>query len=79
MAPEPPNASDGLVDRIVAQAPLARHWMRQDRPRVAIPNHQDSMCLVTGAFGKEALVHCDLRRIMCTSGGTRARQNGHPT
>eukprot|EP00969_Alexandrium_andersonii_P353891 15440920-Alexandrium_andersonii.AAC.1 len=71
MVPEPPDASDGLVDRIVAQASLAQHWMRPDRPRIAILNHQDSKCLVTGVFSEEAIVHCHRRHIMRASGGAQ--------
>eukprot|EP00969_Alexandrium_andersonii_P236617 10445740-Alexandrium_andersonii.AAC.1 len=70
MVPEPPDARDGLVDRVVARAALAQHWVRQDRPRTAILNHQDSKCRVAGVFGEEAIIHCDLRRSMRASGGT---------
>eukprot|EP00969_Alexandrium_andersonii_P361959 15458697-Alexandrium_andersonii.AAC.1 len=64
MVPEPPDAGDGLVDRAIAQAAFAQRWVRQDRARIA--NHKDE-CLVAGVRG-EAIVHCDLRRIMCTNG-----------
>eukprot|EP00969_Alexandrium_andersonii_P271228 11988128-Alexandrium_andersonii.AAC.1 len=66
MVPEPPDASDGLVDRIVAQAPLVQRWARQDRPRIAILNHQDNKRLVAGVLAEEAIAHCDLRRTMRT-------------
>eukprot|EP00969_Alexandrium_andersonii_P141678 6265080-Alexandrium_andersonii.AAC.1 len=51
--------------------------MRQDRPRIATLDHRYGRSRVAGVFGGEAIVHCDLRRIMCTCGGTRARQSGH--
>eukprot|EP00969_Alexandrium_andersonii_P180752 7988052-Alexandrium_andersonii.AAC.1 len=52
--------------------------MRQDRPRIAILNHQDRKRLVADVFGKDAIVHCDLRQILRASRGARARQIGHP-
>eukprot|EP00969_Alexandrium_andersonii_P223424 9868614-Alexandrium_andersonii.AAC.1 len=42
MVPEHPDAGDGLVDRIVAQAPFAQRWVRQDRARSAALDDQDN-------------------------------------
>eukprot|EP00969_Alexandrium_andersonii_P026885 1172943-Alexandrium_andersonii.AAC.1 len=70
MVPEPTDAGNSLVHGVIAQASLAQHRMRQDRPRIAILDYQDSQGRVTGVFGEEAIAHCDLRH-MCTSGGTR--------
>eukprot|EP00969_Alexandrium_andersonii_P157966 6980813-Alexandrium_andersonii.AAC.1 len=62
MVSEPPDAGDGLVDGVVAQATLAQHRMRQDRPRITVLNRQHSQSRVAGVFGEEAITHCDLRR-----------------
>eukprot|EP00969_Alexandrium_andersonii_P132149 5843738-Alexandrium_andersonii.AAC.1 len=62
MVNEPPKASGGLVDRVVAQAPLAQHWVRHARLRIAILDHRDSKRLVAGVFGGGAIIHCDHRR-----------------
>eukprot|EP00969_Alexandrium_andersonii_P058403 2572630-Alexandrium_andersonii.AAC.1 len=77
MVPDPPNASDGLVYGVAAQASFEQHRARQDRPRIAILNHQGSQSRVAGVFGGEAIAHCNLRHIMRASGGTRARHIGH--
>eukprot|EP00969_Alexandrium_andersonii_P204183 9021880-Alexandrium_andersonii.AAC.1 len=77
MVSEPTNAGDGLNHSAIVQASRAQHRMRQDRPRIAILDDQDGQGRVAGVFGKEAMIHCDLRHVMCTSGGTRARQIGH--
>eukprot|EP00969_Alexandrium_andersonii_P253904 11222048-Alexandrium_andersonii.AAC.1 len=77
MASSPANARDGLIHGVIAQASLAQNRVCQDRSRVAIFDHQHRQGGVAGVLGEEAIVHCDLRRIMCTSGGTQARQIGH--
>eukprot|EP00969_Alexandrium_andersonii_P164427 7267359-Alexandrium_andersonii.AAC.1 len=48
MVPEPPDAGNGLVDRVVAQAAFSQHWVRQDRAQIAVLDRQDSKCLVAG-------------------------------
>eukprot|EP00969_Alexandrium_andersonii_P184436 8148215-Alexandrium_andersonii.AAC.1 len=67
MVPEPTNTCDGLIHGVVVQASLAQRRMCQDRPRTAVLGHQDGQSRVVGVFGEEAIAHCDLRHIMCTS------------
>eukprot|EP00969_Alexandrium_andersonii_P215079 9498600-Alexandrium_andersonii.AAC.1 len=63
MVSEPPDVDNGLVDRIVAQSALAQRRARQDRARIAAPDHQDNQNLVAGFLGAEAIIHCDLRHL----------------
>eukprot|EP00969_Alexandrium_andersonii_P299005 13217837-Alexandrium_andersonii.AAC.1 len=60
MVSEPTYAGDGLTHGVIAQAPLAQHRMRQDRPRIAILDHQYGQSRFAGVFGEEAIGHCDL-------------------
>eukprot|EP00969_Alexandrium_andersonii_P156435 6916177-Alexandrium_andersonii.AAC.1 len=63
MVSGPPDTCDGLVYSVVAQASLAQHWVRQDRPRIAILNHQDSKGRVAGVLREEAIIHRSLRHV----------------
>eukprot|EP00969_Alexandrium_andersonii_P272091 12025282-Alexandrium_andersonii.AAC.1 len=55
MAPEPTNADHGLIHGVAAQASLAQHRVRQDRPRITILDHQDGQRRVASVIGEEAI------------------------